>query len=351
MEFDPRERQGYIGGSDVSCILGVNPYRTKYGLYEEKTTDDPQAIPENEPMYWGKALEAPVIERWIRERQTGDEALVNAEVKQAPPEDRKRLRASLMGKIQHPLKRLEVVNITHPTKPYIKGHPDAVFRPPLSGQTNKRYVIEAKTASHWMADKWKDGPPSHYYWQLVYYAMLLDRHNKDKTLDMEYWMVVLIGGNDYREYKIDITRTDMRYVENETTRFWKCHVLPKVYPSYTTPTEEINRHKFPVQDGSTLMVDQFMAETVKKYHALKESSEKSSAEASRLKELIKHKLGLSSNMVYKGESIAKQASYTKATTKWKQVVEHLMQDGAITKEQYTECVNSFTETITIKQLR
>ena len=54
-----------IGGSDAGAIMGMNPWKSKYQLWLEKTGQaEPEDISGKESVYWGTVLEAPVADRF-----------------------------------------------------------------------------------------------------------------------------------------------------------------------------------------------------------------------------------------------------------------------------------------------
>ena len=68
-EFLARRRTG-IGGSDISAILGLNPYKSSYSLWLDKTgrsVDEPDADAA-ERMYWGSTLEDVVAGHYAKSR-------------------------------------------------------------------------------------------------------------------------------------------------------------------------------------------------------------------------------------------------------------------------------------------
>jgi len=53
-----KARKGGIGGSDVSCILGINQYKSKEQLWEEKTgAREPEDISDKDCIKYGKEVE------------------------------------------------------------------------------------------------------------------------------------------------------------------------------------------------------------------------------------------------------------------------------------------------------
>lgn len=64
-EFLANRRKG-IGGSDIACLVGQNPYKTAFELWYDKTQAlDKEVDPDaEERMYWGLELEKLIAERY-----------------------------------------------------------------------------------------------------------------------------------------------------------------------------------------------------------------------------------------------------------------------------------------------
>ena len=59
------DRDKYIGGSDAGAIFGLNPWKSAYTLWCEKTGKISGDIPDNDAMKTGRDLEAYVAERFM----------------------------------------------------------------------------------------------------------------------------------------------------------------------------------------------------------------------------------------------------------------------------------------------
>ena len=60
-----RVRNSGIGGSDIACIMGLNPWKSAYALYAEKHGDvEAEDLSNNEFVYWGTVLEQVVADRF-----------------------------------------------------------------------------------------------------------------------------------------------------------------------------------------------------------------------------------------------------------------------------------------------
>jgi len=60
-------REDSIGGSEVSTIMGLNPYESAYALWAKKTGKIPSLIEENWAVRFGKAFESPILGLWSQE--------------------------------------------------------------------------------------------------------------------------------------------------------------------------------------------------------------------------------------------------------------------------------------------
>jgi putative phage-type endonuclease len=60
-------REDSIGGSEVSTIMGLNPYESAYALWAKKTGKIPSLVVENWAIRFGKAFEEPILHLWSQE--------------------------------------------------------------------------------------------------------------------------------------------------------------------------------------------------------------------------------------------------------------------------------------------
>jgi putative phage-type endonuclease len=155
-----RQSQKGIGGSDVSVILGLNPYKTAFTLWLEKTGQIEPAAVDNEYVEWGNILE-PVIRDKFR-RATGFKVYQNNFV------------------LQHDVHDFMIANI------------DGEVIDPEFGT---RGVLEIKTASERAKNDWIDGPPNHYMLQIQHYLAVLNYSYA--------YVAVLIGGNHFKYFRIE----------------------------------------------------------------------------------------------------------------------------------------------------
>ena len=61
------QRKNSIGASEVSSILGLNPWKSALQLWLEKTgAVEPEDLSENEAVFWGQRLELIIGERFAQ---------------------------------------------------------------------------------------------------------------------------------------------------------------------------------------------------------------------------------------------------------------------------------------------
>lgn len=154
-----KNRQKYLGGSDVACILGLNPWRTNVQLYREK-----------------KGLVEPA--------DLSDNALVQYGTKAE-----EHIRA--LFSLDYPNLKVEYVpnNSWHNSKyPFAAASLDG-----WSTDENGRHgILEIKTAtitSKAQSEKWKDGHiPDNYYCQVLFYLGVTDFEYVDLRANLKYEM-------------------------------------------------------------------------------------------------------------------------------------------------------------------
>lgn len=176
-------RKRGIGGSDAGAVCGLNPYRTAIQVYYDKTTDEVEEI-DNEAMRQGREFEDYVARRFME--ATG----------------KKVRRANAM--------------FYDEKNPFMLADVDRMVVGENAG-------LECKTASPYMADKWRDGKiPMSYQIQCHHYMSVC---NADA-----WYIAVLIYGREFKYYRIDRDEemiADLIHIEQD---FWENCVLKGQIP-------------------------------------------------------------------------------------------------------------------------
>ena len=200
-----RLRQSGIGGSDISAIMGFNPYKTAYDLYHDKI-NDVVADAQSDAAYWGTILEDVVAKEY---------ALRN---------DCKVQKVNYM--IRHPKFDFALANIDRTViNPSISGNVRI-----KDGKLTTDKLLEVKTASEYMKNVWgdeaSDQVPDNYNLQCQWYMGITGVDECDLAL--------LLGGNKYRQYNIKFDAELFEIMIDEAQNFWVNHVLARVEPTPTT---------------------------------------------------------------------------------------------------------------------
>ena len=132
---DIENRSGYIGGSDIGTIMGVNPWKSPYTLWAEKTgLVQPDDISDNDAVWFGVKEEDIIAERFTM--KTGLKA----------------------RKSNYAYGCLEF--------PFLKGHVDRLA-------SKGKWGLEIKTTSSWNKTKYDEGEvPESHWWQCQFYMFV-----------------------------------------------------------------------------------------------------------------------------------------------------------------------------------
>jgi putative phage-type endonuclease len=185
--FDPGSPQWHaarangIGGSEIAAVIGLSPFESRFSLWHRKAgTIGP--VEDDPIMEWGRRLEPAVAGKFLDEH--------------APL-----LRSSTYGG-----------TFAHPDRPWQIANPDLLL---VNGNTAPEpcAVLEVKTSP--FGDGWgeagADQVPPHVRCQALWYLDVLG-------LQVAY-VVVLIGGHDYREYRIDADPDEQAELRAAAERF------------------------------------------------------------------------------------------------------------------------------------
>jgi putative phage-type endonuclease len=160
-------RRWRLGGSEIAAVLGLSPYESPLSLWLRKMglAGPQQKKPE---MDWGNRLEPVVADRFFEED------------------------GRWLWGIGTP------ATYTHPDRDWQAASPDRFISYSSTAAEQADAILEVKTSPY--GDGWgvpyTDEIPVYYRTQCLWYMSVLGLVRAD--------IAVLIGGYDYREYKIDL---------------------------------------------------------------------------------------------------------------------------------------------------
>ena len=209
-----KDRETFIGGSDVGTIMGVNPFKSAYQLFLEKTGQiERENIDDKLSVKLGHKMEQVVAE--LYEEETNQKVQLS----------NKSFRSN--------------------EYPFLIGHIDRKI-------VGKKKGLEIKTTSSFNKTDYDDGavPPSHYY-QCMFYMMITGMHDWD-----------LATLRDNREFHIVHIQWNEGIAEDmlkQCLEFWDCvekKTWNKPLDGSDSTTETLNK-AYPVAnkyDTSTIPI-------------------------------------------------------------------------------------------------
>ena len=200
-------RSTTIGGSDAAAILGLNPHKSAYALWAEKTGKViPEDISEKEAVRLGTDLEDYVAHRFME--KTGKKV------------------------------RRENYTVFRDDMPYAHANYDRLV-------IGERAGLEIKTTNALNLTKFKNGEfPATYYCQCVHYLMVsgLDR----------WYLAVLVLGIGFHVFTIERDENEIAALKMAEENFWEMvqNDLPPEIDGMDSTIDAVNA-VFPVSEPGT----------------------------------------------------------------------------------------------------
>lgn len=209
------ERKGYITGSDVSAILGLNKYKTAFDVWREKLgLVEPEDISEKPAVKAGNMLED-AVRKWF-EKDTG--------LKVTMPD----------GLLVHPKHHFMAGNIDG----YIEAE-NAIFEAKTSGRTDG-----------WGENGDNTMPPN-YLCQVAHYC--------EVTGASKAYVAVLFKGVDFRVYTYEPDKKFVDILIEREREFWEHNILKEIPPDLTT-IDDVNNMFPKTVDAEHVLSEQALSD-------------------------------------------------------------------------------------------
>ena len=237
-----------IGGSDVSIIAGINPFRSAHQLWLEKTGQAEPEETESEYAYFGTLLE-PVVRREFTHR-TGIKV---------------RQKHMLLQSVEYPFMFADL---------------DGVIN-----EDGEPAIFEAKTASQYKAGLWEEEVPAGYILQVQHYMAV--------TGAKKTYIAALVGGNHFVCHEVERDEEMIGKIIAMEKYFWEYHVQGGVepIPDGSKATTEYFDRKFRDSNGTTIVLPEEALTVCEEYERLsgqlKELEVAKDAAANRLKSYLR----------------------------------------------------------------
>ena len=297
-------RRTSIGGSDVATILGFNKYKSPYQLWLDKTGQiEIDASDPSEAAYWGNVFEKTVAEEFTK--RTGAKV------------------------------RNDNHMYFHTKYDFLSANVDRQV-------VGENAILECKTASMFLSDKWEgENIPDQYIFQVQHYLNVLDKAYA--------YIAVLVGGQKFQWKRVERDQELIDIIQERLIAFWEVNVKQNVAP--------------PI-DGSQAVTD-FLKERYATSEAGKEITLASSFdetiallnEAKAAKKTVEETISLYENQIKLalGEADAEIGITTTNLIYWKPVTTNRLDTKTLQKEQpdiYEQYLNaSQSRRLTIKGIK
>ncbi len=255
-EWLQKRRQG-IGGSDASVILGLNPWKAQMDLWLEKTgefTEDE----DNEKMYWGRILEDIVAQEFS-------------------------IRTGLKVRRKNAI-------LQHKQHPFMLANVDRLVIGQKAG-------VECKNIGIHSADHWEMGVPEYYQAQVQHYMAV--------TGYPVWYVAVLIGGQEFRYYKLTRDEQFIHELIQAETEFWKL-VETRTPPSLDgskASTELVKRMYPEAEQGNEIELPFEAFELIQQYEQACEEEKQIQLKKDEAANKLKNMLGAAEKGTIHGRTV------------------------------------------------
>ena len=303
-----------LGGSDLGAILGLNPYRTPFQVWSEKTGRS-ESFTGNLQTRFGSYAEEFVAREYSD--RTGRQVQRYNSLLRHP-------NAPLLGHID----RLVV--------------PEGAKRASHQREIRTDLGLEAKTA-HALAisrngdwgEPGTDAVPASYLIQCQAYMLLTGCAHWD--------LAVLFGNSDFQIYHLHQDQELGEYIVEEASRWWRDYVVADVPPP---PSSELEaRQRWPGHTpGKVVDLDEAQAELLRDYAALKRQAKSQEAWEKILRDQLFPVLADADEIRINGQAVATyRANKASDKTDWKALADELLRgfdpdDRASYLAEYTTTV-------------
>ncbi len=287
------DRRTGIGGSDAAALCGLSPFKTSHDVYMEKLGLAPDSAP-SARMEAGIRLE-PVLAEWYANEK-----------------------GVQVGR--HPMVRHEDHNFMfgHIDRTVYNGVPEGRKYPLIEG------LLEIKTTDARFAWLWgepgTDSVPDAHNLQCQHYMAVTGLKWAD--------IAVLIGGNDFRIYRVPRNDNLIKDLIEIEGRFWEEHILAKVPPPVegTEASKRLLSALYPKDSGMAVLADGTIDKTVGEYFEL--TNQVKSLESQKLlaENLIKAFMGDASVFSGPGYRFSWKQTKDRVKVAWETIARELWEE-------------------------
>lgn len=256
INFVDRRRQS-IGGSEISAVLGINPYVTPVDVYLEKTGRK-EPFAGSITTRRGNYLEPLVADEYAK--ATGYEVY---ELYQLGLEPSDTIR--IVG--------TDVI-LLHPDYHFLRATIDRIAITPFGS----KIVAEIKTAVGWGVNKFLSGVPEYYRLQAIWNRGIANYH---MTMLEDIMQMPVLLDDKYDCFDIPYSEYEFDWMVEQAVAFWNNHILADNPP--TPASVEEAKTIFVDTDGTTVDADEELVKLIAEMAQIKENMSSAESETSMTK--------------------------------------------------------------------
>ena len=215
-----------IGGSDVSVIAGINPFKSIHQLWLEKTGAIVPEQADSEYAHFGTLLEPIVRQEFIA-------------------------RTGIKVRAKHAI-------LQSSEYPFMYANLDGIIRE----ENGDISIFEAKTASAYKQDVWEEGVPAEYILQIQHYMAV--------TGAKKTYIAALVGGNHFFYHVVNRDDEMIEKIISMEEYFWNHNVLGNVepVPDGSDATTAYFNNRFAVSNSQTVALPEEVLSICTEYDSI-----------------------------------------------------------------------------------
>ncbi len=253
-----KDRHKFIGGSDVAAILGINPYKTSYEVWEEKKHGI-KTFEGNAATEWGTKLEPLIVNHC---EQINNRIIAFRNVR-------------LISSIE-----------------FIGCHPDGIMKNIQKESVNLEslevsendILIEAKTVSSKAYKNWQNEIPLEYYCQIQHNLFCCG-------LQQAKFIYFVLDDRYYNEITVNLDEDFIKKQNEYLVNWWNCYIIGDETPIKLIADFEKSTPEIEIAEANEEILEIF--EQLKEYkEKIKELTEKKETLENDLKTFIGDKTDL-----------------------------------------------------------
>lgn len=272
-----------LGASEIPVILGLSPFKAPAELAAEKRGELPP-FAGNEFTHWGQRLERTIVEEWVEQhRAKGEDVSIFT-----PP------------------------TLRHRTSPVVMATLDRVVAP--EGRRARevwRAALEAKNVSAYRREEFGEGEDA------IPEAFIVQIQTQLEVAELpEGFLATLIGGNQFREYRLERDPELGGNLVQFAEEWWADHVVQglPVPLDGSRASSDFLRRRYPVEQGPLLDPTPDFEAMVAKVRAAKaalaEAEKAEAAATNALRQVIGEASGIAGLATWKANKPSQKTEWT-----------------------------------------